>query len=557
LNDVDDKIPLDLVRSAITAELARFASDGPTEDEVRRARNNLESDQLGSLENLSDLSFLLNEIQQYYGGVEHFADWSTRYRNVTADGIRKAVGKWLLTPNFLTIRFTPITARRGDAPEPDRAIPPPFLPEKPFRIPEIQSAKLPNGLQIFVVERHNLPKVAVQLRFNGSFADSPPGKPGVAMMTMLTLACATPTRTADQINKEVVDLAGSLDSRADAGTQYIGFNVLKRNFNPMFALMSDMLLHSLYPEDIFVDRKSGVIANYVYNQGSIDGFAPWLGEVAFGPAHPLGAIAANPEKLRGITAADVQEFQRRHWHPGAAVLVFAGDITLDEAVAAATAGLGGWAGTAEPRAKYPPPAPMKGRTFLLERQGVDQTRIIMILPGIARDNPDYAAMLLANHVLGVGFFSRLYRSIRLDRGIAYDVDSTLDAVSGNGLWVANSAVQADKTREALGVFTQELRGFAGEKPITQTELDAAKQIEIRSWPQNFESNSSTVDAIAAAWTRDESLNELRTFEQRIAAVTLDQVNAAVRKYAQPDKTVFLLVGDPAKIGAIDGLVTLK
>jgi zinc protease len=118
-------------------------------------------------------------------------------------------------------------------------------------------------------------------------------------------------------------------------------------------------------------------------------------------------------------------------------------------------------------------------------------------------------------------------------------------------------VQADKTREAMAAFAQELRGMAGQKPIMQSELDAAKQHVIRSWPEQFEWNSSTAAAIAESWVLDNTLNDLKTFQQRIATVTLDQVNAAARKYAQPDKAIFLLVGDPDKIGSIDGLVTVK
>ena len=99
--------------------------------------------------------------------------------------------------------------------------------------------------------------------------------------------------------------------------------------------------------------------------------------------------------------------------------------------------------------------------------------------------------------------------------------------------------------------------MAGEKPVTQAELDAAKQHVIRSWPEQFEWNSSTAAAIAQSWVLDKSLNDLKTFQQRVAAVTIDQVNAAARKYARPEKAVFLLVGDPDKIGPIDGLVTVK
>ena len=168
----------------MTEEMERFAREGPSSDEIERARNNLESQQLSSLEDLYGVSSTLNEIQQYYGGVEHFNEWATRYKNVTPGSVRNAVSRWLLTPNALTIKFTPITARHDNTPEPDRNTPPPFQTETPFRLPEIKSAKLPNGLQIFVVERHGLPKVSVELRLNLGSAHAPAGKPATALVTM-------------------------------------------------------------------------------------------------------------------------------------------------------------------------------------------------------------------------------------------------------------------------------------------------------------------------------------------------------------------------------------
>jgi predicted Zn-dependent peptidase len=158
-----------------------------------------------------------------------------------------------------------------------------------------------------------------------------------------------------------------------------------------------------------------------------------VSEIAFGPAHPLGASSANPEALRDITAADFQQFRGRFWHPDASVLVFAGDITIEQATAVAARYLGEWTGSAEPPGKLPPPAPIKGRTFLVERKGVNQTRVVMILPGINQTNPDDPALMLADTAFGGGAFSRLFRGIRLDRGIAYEASSNLGPLPEYGL----------------------------------------------------------------------------------------------------------------------------
>jgi len=104
-------------------------------------------------------------------------------------------------------------------------------------------------------------------------------------------------------------------------------------------------------------------------------------------------------------------------------------------------------------------------------------------------------------------------------------------------------VQVDKTREAMAAFIKELRDPAGERPITQEELAAAQETMIRDYPGQFEQASSVADRISRIWAFGLPLGDLETWPQRIASVTLEEVNAAARKCARPDKAVFLLVGD--------------
>jgi len=204
----------------------------------------------------------------------------------------------------------------------------------------------------------------------------------------------------------------------------------------------------------------------------------------------------------------------------------------------------------------PPPEPMAGHTFLADRSGATQTMVTMILPGIPRNHPDYLALYMADQVLGGGY-NRLYRNIRLSLGIAYGANSGLQVLPGYGLWIAHSPVQADKTREAMDAFRKELRDLAGERPITQEELDTAKRNLIRGYPSQFEDVASVADYISSIWAFGLPMSEIESWPRRIAAVTLEEVNAAARKYARPDKAVFLLLGDREKIGLTDGLVIVK
>ena len=469
---------------------------------------------------------------------------------------RKAVSRWLLTPNRLAIRFTPITARHGDTPEPDRKSPPQLQPEKPFPVPQIQTAKLSNGLQVYVVERHDLAKVAVVLRFRLGSAYDPPNKPGVALLAMATDSCGTTTLTESEIEQEKSRLALDLHGDADSRSQDARFEVLRRNLDPALQLFADLLLHPTYPPDVFERQKSDIVGGLEETIGRIDNYENLATAVAFGAKHPLG-IAATPETLRSIKIPDIQEFQKRYWRPDAAVLVFAGDITLADAVGAAKKHFDEWSGAAGLPQTLPPPDPMPGRIFLSNRPGATQTMLTMILPGIPRNDPDGLALFVANEIWGGGGYSRLYRDIRLQRGIAYGANAGLSILPGYGLWIAHSPVQADKTREAMAAFTKELRDLAGDRPITQEELDGAKQDLIRGYPSQFQDLLWFANSLSENWSDGLTLADFAEWPQRIGAITRDQVNTVARKYARPEKAVFLLLGDRDKIGPIDGMVIIK
>jgi zinc protease len=173
--------------------------------------------------------------------------------------------------------------------------------------------------------------------------------------------------------------------------------------------------------------------------------------------------------------------------------------------------------------------------------------VVQVLPAVPRDHPDYPALAVANRIYGGMSDSRIWKNIRQQHGIAYYASSEISTFPGAGLWTMLSPVQQDSTTLAMREFEKELAAFGRAKPITQIELDQAKNSIIRALPEQFETVGSAAGAIASNWAQGLPLGELQSFSERVAAVTLDQANAVARKYARPDLAFFLLVGDREKL----------
>ena len=191
-----------------TEEIARLAKEGPTEAELNRAKTKWEFQYVTGLERIGGFggkADLLNTYNTFLGDPNKFAADVERHRSVTAQDIRMTTAKWLNTPNRVVVRFHPETSVADAQASVDRSKQPELGADRPFLAPEVKSAKLENGLEIFVVERKDLPKVSVTLATRaGSIAD-PAGKEGLASLEVEVMKRGTKTRKALQIDDGLED----------------------------------------------------------------------------------------------------------------------------------------------------------------------------------------------------------------------------------------------------------------------------------------------------------------------------------------------------------------
>ena len=272
--------------------------------------------------------------------------------------------------------------------------------------------------------------------------------------------------------------------------------------------------------------------------------------LTFGAAHPYGRpVQGLKATVEPIARQDLIRFHTDRWKPGSTALIFAGDVTLDRAVALAREHFGAWKGGAAAAVAIPPPAPLPaGRLYLVDRPDAAQTVIAQWLAAPPRKTPDYDALVLLDAVwAGGGFGNRLNLNLREDKGYSYGVFSTFALLGQGGYWYASGGVQTDKTRESVAEFDKEIKALAGAKPITTDELATARTRRMRGYAQRFESLGRIASEVSQLWVRGLPVTELQREYDATASVTLEHVLGAARKHVKPDSAGLLLVGDRAKI----------
>jgi zinc protease len=544
---------LSQVEQTVTDEIARLAKDGPTLEELNRAKTKWEFQYITGLERIGGFggkADLLNTYNTFLGDPDKFAADVQRHRAVTAEDLRQIAAKWLDTRNRVLVRFHPETSSAETTAAIDRSKLAELGADRPFQAPEVKSAKLDNGMQVLVVERRDLPKVTVTLVARAGSVDDPTGKEGLASLEMETIKRGTKTKKALQIDDALGDLGTSLEGFATLEYSTLNFEVLQRNLAVALAILADVARNPSFPADEVDREKKKHLDALAQAESEPNSIARRVVlTLAFGRSHPYGHSPAGfPSTVEKLTPEDLARFHDTYWKPGGSALVLVGDISLAEATDLAKHNFGSWSGGAPPAAAIPPPQPVgPGKVFMVNRSDAAQTVVAQILPGPARSAPDYYALSLADAVWGGAAGARLGTNLREEKGYSYGVFSFPSTYSKFGMWRASGGVQTNKTKESLVEFAKELKFIAGEKPVSEKELTDAKHERVRGYAQQFESMGRVADQITSLWVVRLPVTELQREPDELQKATLDSVNAAARKYAAPGGATLLLVGDLSKI----------
>ena len=434
----------------------------------------------------------------------------------------------------------------------DRTVVPPPGPTPVLRVPTWTKTQLANGSTLIVSERHNLPLVSLTITFlGGSNQFEAVGKRGVAAMTASMLSEGTNTKTGDQLSDALQLLGTGVSSGVGAEEGSIGFVSTAKNFDATLAILADEMLNSTFPAEA-LDRLRGrtlVGLTQAKDQPVVVG-AQVFNKIIYGDAHPYGQRATETS-IKAITRDDVVAFAKSYYQPGRAIITVVGDITPAQAKSAVEKGLSAWAKAGDkPSFDYPKlPELQPAKIYLVDKPGAAQSVFNIGLPGPPRNTPDYFALQVLNTILGGQFQSRLNANIREQKGYSYGVNSGFGYGKGPGAFRAGGSIFSAKTDAALIEFMKELKGIAGEKPVTDEELKTAKDSLIQGLPQRFASVSSINNAITSLVTQGLPDDYYQQYAKNVSAVTKDDVLRVAKQYIDLNHLAIVIVGDRSQVEA--------
>ena len=426
-----------------------------------------------------------------------------------------------------------------------RATKPPPLPSEPAFTPPVPvQRKLKNGAQVLVVENHAVPLVAVEIVLQSGVDREPLDRRGLSGFVAQMLLEGTKTRSSLELDIARERLAAQLSAYGGLETTTVHLNALKDTLPEALALMSDVLQNPAFKgEDI--ERVRGLLLTGLAakkgNPGALtrDDFAKMI----WGDKNPWGLPSGGtPATVKAITAGDLARYHRTYFVPNNAVITVSGDVTADEAVAALEKVLGSWKRGNVPPARpavYPAEAPRS--IVFTDLPTATQSQVLVGWRAPKASSPEILPLLVANNIVGGIFTSRLNLNLREQKAFSYGVFSRFGLYRNVSTFTASGSIVAVHTAEAVTEFEKELQRMRTE-PVTDEELNRAKEAIIRSLPSQLETNDAVVTAIAALVELGRPLDYYATLPDRIRAVQKTDVAAAVQKFMHPENWPVIVVG---------------
>jgi zinc protease len=554
-------VTLQTLEQTIDAELKSLREQGPTAEEVERARNGILSSLVHSMETLGGLADRLNRYQHYLKNPGYLSQDIARYNAVTPDSLRNFAATTLKREARLVVQGVPGAKVIADVPRgaeraPEtawpktpkdwRAVRPAPGPASAFALPVPKRFVLENGLTVMLVEQHRLPVISADLVLLAGSERNPIDKPGLSSFTAGMLNEGTRTRSSMQLAEDVATLGASISAGSTTDSSSVSLFTLTHTADAAFGLFADVVLNPAFSDEELERQRTSALTQLVQLRDNPTAVAQRVfNQALYGKANPYGYTELGTQASIGkLTRDDLVGFWKTGYLPRNAALIVSGDITEAQLRALATKHFGAWSGNAQHPGPVLAPQVESGKVLIVDRPGAPQTALRLGSVAATRASPDYVPLEVLNGTLGGLFSSRINLNLREKHGYTYGASSRFVFRRGAGPFLVGTSVRTDVTVPSVQEIFNELNAIRL-APVTPAELALSKDAFSRSLPGLFETSEQAASSSAQLFVYGLPLNYFNTLPASIKAVTAADVQRVARKYVVPSQIVVVAVGDRA------------
>lgn len=428
----------------------------------------------------------------------------------------------------------------------DRTKPPVLPAPKSLQLPAIQKFTLSNGLQVVLMEKHQVPLVQLNLTIKAGSVNDPADKVGLANLTFDMLDEGAAGKTSLELADAIDFLGASIRTGAGVHSSSVTLHTPLSKFDEAVKIMSDIVLRPDFPSKELDRKKKDRLTSLMQMHDqptAIAGVA--FNKILFGKEHPYGRMT-DENTIKNFSVEDLNAYYKKYFVAGNAYIVAVGDVKADELKKKLEAVFGKWQKGNVKEEKVKEAGQVTNRVvYLIDKPGAAQSVISIGRIGASRLTQEYNALVVMNTILGGSFTSRLNNNLREVHGYTYGASSRFTYRPIPGSFTASSSVQTEVTDKALVEFFKELNGIR--ETIPADELNRGKNLVALSYPGNFQTAAEIAGQIDEMVMYNLPENYFGNFVQNILKVTNADVTSAAKKFVVPEQMIVVVVGDRAKV----------
>jgi zinc protease len=564
------------VEDAIKEGFARFEKEGFTDKDVERQKAGLEYGFYNSISSILGKAMRLGDYNIFNGSPDYMATDLENTMNVTKDDIWRVYNKYVKGQNYVLLSFVPKgkadlaapnstqwivkeesiekqgTKKKEFAPskyEPipskiDRSKEPAKGPDPIVKLPKIWKDKTKNGIEVYGIKQSELPLIQFSIILKGGMLLDSPQKIGVASLAARMMNEGTKNKTAVELREAIQDLGANISVQGGTESISITGSCLVSKLPEVLTLTKEIMFEPRWDEKEFGIAKSQTIEQLKRSQTAPSSIASGVfDKLIYGADNILSNQAAGTvTSVENITLDDLKAFYEKNFSPSVAKIMIVGDITKEKAVADFNI-LKDWAkkDVVIPEIKIASAA--KPGIYFVDIQNAKQSEFRVGHLGLKMTDPDYFKTVIMNHKLGGDFGSVLNMILREKKSFTYGARSGFSGTQYPGYFQASAAIQSNATHESAQIFRDEISKFR--EGISKEDLELVKSTLLKSFSGRFETLMQLAGMLQPVVVYNLPLDYVATRQKEIQKMTPEEIKNLAQKYIQPDKLVYVIVGDKA------------
>ncbi len=603
--DVKPGEDADAVSRRLDQIINNYVTRGPTDDEVRRAVMRILSSRVQGLEQVGGFGGKAVALAEgmLYANDPNFAQTQLELlARVTPAQVRAAMQRWLRRPVY-ALKVVPgereayeeapgargnragvnvntpsqrpryyrapqpgeqplapvhwsdaqAQGQAGQQPTTQRPLPPIGTPPT-LDFPDVERARLSNGIEVVYARRAVVPVTRIAVEFNAGSAADPANRLGTQALMLNLLEEGTTRLNSTQLAEAQERLGASIFTGASLDRTTVGLSALTPNLGPSLDLLADVIRNPAFaPAEVERVRQQQLaqIASELTQPGALAARA--LPVVLYGNQHPYGKPGTgtgSPEVVSTLTRDELVRFHQTWIRPDNAQIFVVSDLPLAQLVPLLESRLGNWAPPAVPRGVKTFPErsrETRSRIVLIDRPQSPQS---IILAGQLLDvegTSDTLALNAANQVLGGDFLARINMELRERRGWSYGARGSVGMREHQVPYIIQAPVQSDRTGDSIRAIQEQLRLFFGDQGVQPNELQRVIAGSTGTLPGQFETSPAVLGALQSNALYRRPDNYWETVADRYRSMTAQQLDREIRSKVDPNDFVWVVVGDAARI----------